>query len=295
MKNREIVACPKCKGLLQETSGEMICHRCQKSYPIREGIPIFVESTTQDEKGQEKIFGSWAERDLIDARIDHLEYPNTFQDLRKKRYMDSLNLSKGDFVLDIGTYNGAFLRYLERKNNVIGFGIDISFRCAKHAANCNGNEYSNQFYVAKADELPFSDNSFDAVLCIGILEHLPKPESCIEEVLRVLKPGGKVIFHMPVKDYLWTWTYVQMDVLKKSASAESIGHFYHQIKTSREYLSIFEQIGFVNVKGSKFGILISCTHDWYFSPHLSRALVSLKGILRKNPSDLGIGNEVGGG
>ncbi len=58
--------------------------------------------------------------------------------------------------------------------------------------------------IGSAYELPFKDDSFDAVLCTETIEHLERPQQAIDEMYRVLKSGGKVIlstpFLMPLHD-----------------------------------------------------------------------------------------------
>lgn len=48
-----------------------------------------------------------------------------------------------------------------------------------------------------AQKLPFIQESFDTVVCTGVLEHLPDPSSAVLEIGRVLKPGGKVFIETP--------------------------------------------------------------------------------------------------
>jgi ubiquinone/menaquinone biosynthesis C-methylase UbiE len=50
---------------------------------------------------------------------------------------------------------------------------------------------SGDFRVADAEHLPFADNTFDVVYSFGVLHHTPDTAGAIEEVRRVLKPGGK--------------------------------------------------------------------------------------------------------
>lgn len=48
-----------------------------------------------------------------------------------------------------------------------------------------------------AEDLAFPASSFDVVLCSDVIEHLPRPERCLAEMLRVLKPGGTAILTTP--------------------------------------------------------------------------------------------------
>jgi SAM-dependent methyltransferase len=50
---------------------------------------------------------------------------------------------------------------------------------------------------ADAAALPFRNEVFDTVLCTEVLEHLPDPHRCLEELSRVLRPGGKLILSTP--------------------------------------------------------------------------------------------------
>jgi SAM-dependent methyltransferase len=58
--------------------------------------------------------------------------------------------------------------------------------------------------VADAHNLPFDDNSFEFILCTEVLEHLHTPQKAIDEMRRVLIPGGKLIlttrFVFPIHD-----------------------------------------------------------------------------------------------
>jgi SAM-dependent methyltransferase len=46
-------------------------------------------------------------------------------------------------------------------------------------------------------DMPLSDASFDAVLCIAVLEHVINPNECVAEMVRVLKPGGCAVVSVP--------------------------------------------------------------------------------------------------
>jgi predicted SAM-dependent methyltransferase/predicted RNA-binding Zn-ribbon protein involved in translation (DUF1610 family) len=64
--------------------------------------------------------------------------------------------------------------------------------------NCIEMEYSvyrNTDVVGDAHELPFKNNVFEAVVAFNVFEHLREPTRAAAEILRVLKPGGKVMIH----------------------------------------------------------------------------------------------------
>ncbi|EPR37170.1 Methyltransferase type 11 [Desulfovibrio sp. X2] len=50
---------------------------------------------------------------------------------------------------------------------------------------------------ANAEALPFADASYDTVLCLEVAEYIPDPAQALREMLRVLRPGGSLIFSMP--------------------------------------------------------------------------------------------------
>jgi len=55
------------------------------------------------------------------------------------------------------------------------------------------------YVIASADALPFANASFDAVLCLETIEHLPKPEPAAREMMRVLESGGLVMITTPAR------------------------------------------------------------------------------------------------
>jgi 2-polyprenyl-6-hydroxyphenyl methylase/3-demethylubiquinone-9 3-methyltransferase len=74
-------------------------------------------------------------------------------------------------------------------------GVDISdplIQVARQRAAAQS--FDVEFAVGSATQLPFPDASFDVVLTAELLEHLPDWKPCVDEVVRVLKPGGIAYF-----------------------------------------------------------------------------------------------------
>jgi len=70
------------------------------------------------------------------------------------------------------------------------------------------------------EAIPVEDASFDVVLCLQVLEHVPDPAAAVRELRRVVRPGGRVLasthgiypFH-PNPDDLWRWTHTGLEKL----------------------------------------------------------------------------------
>ena len=60
--------------------------------------------------------------------------------------------------------------------------------------------------------LPFLDNSFDVIVSSECIEHTPRPEQAVHEMLRVLRPGGRLVITCPNR--FWYWSCVVANRLK---------------------------------------------------------------------------------
>ncbi|MCS7007085.1 MAG: class I SAM-dependent methyltransferase [Gaiellaceae bacterium] len=100
-------------------------------------------------------------------------------------------VGEGKRVLDLGCRSGALTRHLLAGNSVVGVDVD---RAARAKARALGIE------AVEADveaPLPFADRSFDAVVCGELLEHLRFPDELVNEIRRVLRPGGILVGSVP--------------------------------------------------------------------------------------------------
>jgi len=101
----------------------------------------------------------------------------------------------GSAVLDIGCRDGGLRRYLPR---------DVRYQGIEIAPEFAGPDILIQDI---SSGIPFSDESFDYVFMIEVMEHVPNPYGTLTEIHRVLKPNGVLILSVPnpfhFKEIVW--------------------------------------------------------------------------------------------
>jgi 2-polyprenyl-3-methyl-5-hydroxy-6-metoxy-1,4-benzoquinol methylase len=101
--------------------------------------------------------------------------------------------------LDAGCGSGTLTRWLAKRGaEVVGVdGAPAMIRAARAAMVGRECEGRLRFEVANVGSLPFSDATFDAVLCSSVLEYAQDPTSYLNEIARVIKPGGILLISIP--------------------------------------------------------------------------------------------------
>jgi len=100
-------------------------------------------------------------------------------------------------ILDFGCGNGILIPDLA-KNFKIVHGLDISFKMLK-SSKVNWTD-ANGALVGDGNCLPFKDNSFDCVVCRGVIHHIPDIDLTLNEVYRILTKDGLFVFSEPCND-----------------------------------------------------------------------------------------------
>jgi 2-polyprenyl-6-hydroxyphenyl methylase/3-demethylubiquinone-9 3-methyltransferase len=102
-------------------------------------------------------------------------------------------LPAGASCLDLGCGDGKTSGAWLRANGFKYLGVDLSANAIRDARSFG----LAAIEIADASVLPLLDGSFDAVLCIEVLEHLFRPDLAAAEILRVLKPRGLLLVSVP--------------------------------------------------------------------------------------------------
>ena len=100
-------------------------------------------------------------------------------------------IKQGDKILDLGCGNGRFFDLLKAKN-IFYTGIDSSEQLIKTAEQKYSN-YGAKFLISDVLKLSFPENSFDAVVSLAVLHHIPSEQNrqiFFEQIKKVLKSNG---------------------------------------------------------------------------------------------------------
>lgn len=166
-----------------------------KRQPLRveDDIPVFSEDDRYI-RNYEKIAS-----DHISSMTPENNNPFIEEDLwlkleRSTRDLITKHAKQGDRILDVGVGLGRILGPLTQYRR---YGIDISLNYLKIA-----RESGIQVLFSKIEDMPFKDSSFDLIVTTDVFEHVLDLDHCTREVLRVLKPGGKLIVRVPYKEDL---------------------------------------------------------------------------------------------
>ncbi len=150
--------------------------------------------STIDIQKQEAIATQSDRADQFAASYDEKLPENPYQDCfvysrhRLKGWLENFLPARGDDLrlLDVGCGTGHHMAALRQRGFEVA-GVDASKEMLEHA---RANNPDTEILEADVEELPFPDGSFDLVLSIEVLRHLPHSARVIHEMGRVLKPGG---------------------------------------------------------------------------------------------------------
>ena len=122
------------------------------------------------------------------AAPEHLDWQtaNPYVAERERALVRAAFLPLGARVLDLGCGEGATFIHLDARE---GTGVDLF---EPKLAVARQRLPGCRFVAGSAESLPFADRSFDHVLIRDVIHHLEEPWRAVDEIARVLVPGGRV-------------------------------------------------------------------------------------------------------
>ncbi len=168
----------------------------------------------EDRKMTDKDYKSYSLREFDKAAEKFDDNSPSVYNMCRKDYPDILmeiEQEEWDSLLDAGCGTGAVISLLSEKYPHKKYtGIDLSPKMIDVAKLKNINA---DFICGDCENLPFNDNSFDVVICSQSFHHYPDPEKFFSNVLRVLRPGGRLILRdMTASNSVLLWLINHIEI-----------------------------------------------------------------------------------
>ncbi|MCS6873912.1 MAG: class I SAM-dependent methyltransferase [Pyrinomonadaceae bacterium] len=168
---------------------------------------------------------------------------------------------KGPKILDVGCGTGANLEMLGKFGDAQG--VDVAEEAIKF---CSKKGLKAQ--IGLAEELPFSDESFDLVTALDVIEHLDDDLKGLKEIHRVLRRGGKTLIFVPA--FMWLWG-VQDEISN------------HRIRyTKKQIVSRLREVGFKIERATYANI------TFLLPIFLGRLLIRITGLKPKSENNINL-------
>ena len=206
-KNISIYRCPltgcdmelKYEGSLSVIKdGLLYSKEANKNYLIKDGCIDFI-TPDQKVKGAAFAIDYYAKiAETYDENV-HLTFElyNENEIEIRARMIDLLELTPNHKVLEVSAGTGKDSELISKKLSKNGglWVLDISSHMMlQNMKRMKSSEVPIEYVIASACALPFKDNSFDALYCFSGVGHFPDLPKGLQEMARVVKKGGKVVF-----------------------------------------------------------------------------------------------------
>jgi 2-polyprenyl-6-hydroxyphenyl methylase / 3-demethylubiquinone-9 3-methyltransferase len=173
-------------------------------------MPMTAEALRNNLRIYDEVAARWWSDDLRWVRTLKNMVPG------RLRYFDRFMSWQGANVLDLGCAGGFMAEAMADRGAVVT-GIDPAAEAIAAAkAHAAAHNRTIRYDVGVGEALPYADASFDAVVCVDVLEHVADLNRVLSETVRVLRPGGKFLFDTINRNPLATFATITMaeDVLR---------------------------------------------------------------------------------
>jgi dolichol-phosphate mannosyltransferase len=165
-------------------------------------------------------------------------------------------------VLDIGCGSSRILQSLPQ-----AVGLDMQIRKLRWL-----RAPGRQLVAGSLTHLPFPDETFDAVICSEVIEHIPRDQIVLTDMVRVLTPGGMLVLGTP--DY-GRWTWRALEGLYKKVFPQGYATEHINPYTRRELRREIERLGLTVLDVQYVG-----GSEMIFKAHKPKAPVGVRPVLR---------------
>ena len=187
----EIILCPVCKKGSVGLKAEILsCESCKVQFQVYKDTPALI-----DKKFSQFIFQNLTENaaweDYDPSRIT--KKVARFSTNKKSIYQKITP----SYRVQIGPNYKEFLEKYNISGKVLELGGGPNSMNVDGVVNCDINAYSTVDIIGDARNLPFQDNTFDAIICNSVLEHIFEVDQVASECKRILKDKGYLFMCVP--------------------------------------------------------------------------------------------------
>jgi 2-polyprenyl-3-methyl-5-hydroxy-6-metoxy-1,4-benzoquinol methylase len=190
---------PKTANTLEASHSELFLKESNVAYRITHGISRFVEG-----ENYASNFGrQWLR--FCKTQLDSYNNFSISEDRLKRCLGGDLTILKDKIVLEAGSGAGRFTEILLKYGAIVDT-FDYSNAIEANKQN-NGLGHNVRYAQADINQMPYPLNSYDFVICLGVVQHTKSPLNTIRELFKRLKPnsGLLVIDHYKLKIKSLPW------------------------------------------------------------------------------------------
>jgi ubiquinone/menaquinone biosynthesis C-methylase UbiE/uncharacterized protein YbaR (Trm112 family) len=174
---------------LELADGRLFDPRSGQSYPIRDGIPVFLREVSGLNRKYQRLYDRLAP--VYDLGEKIYRWLTRLPDFRTE-CLRELQLPARARVLEVSVGTGANVAHLPRDSEV--FGLDLSWRMLRRCRrNLRRWGRSAHLFQGEAEQLPFRDAVFDCVFHVGGINFFNDKARALAEMVRVAKPGTRLL------------------------------------------------------------------------------------------------------
>lgn len=175
--------------------GNVLVSESGEAFPVVNGIPRFVP-----QENYASAFGlQW--KNFAKTQLDSYSGTSISQERLERCLGFAIENLKGKTLLEVGSGAGRFTE-LFVKGGAYVHTVDLSVAVEVNKENI-GNAQNYSVAQASVYDLPFPKNSFDIVVCLGVIQHTPDSEKTTEALWQMVKPGGLLV----IDHYIWRINY----------------------------------------------------------------------------------------
>lgn len=183
-------------GPLAREAGFLVSTRGER-HPIIDGIPRFVPAENYAD-----AFGEQWVR-FPQTQLDSATGLTLSRDRLERCLGHALSALSGQLVLEAGSGAGRFTELLLQAGATLD-SFDYSAAVSANARN-NGSHPRLSLVQADVRQMPFPRDTYDLVVCLGVVQHTPDPEETLRALWSRVRPGGRLVFdhyRFKIRNYL---------------------------------------------------------------------------------------------